>query len=129
MLQTTLSPPTIQPVEWANEVYQTPTEWNTTPAVNSSNSITAQQTRAVPSEQSDSLDEQQKNELVKKLNTTLQTFDTNVSLEWNDKIKRTVIRVVDNDTGKVVRQIPSEDLLRLSERITELLGALYDKKM
>jgi flagellar protein FlaG len=67
--------------------------------------------------------------IVKQLNKTLEAFDTRVSLSLDDKLHQTVIKVIDNESGKVVRQIPSEQLLRISERITELLGVIYDEKM
>jgi len=36
------------------------------------------------------------------------------------------VQVVDRDTGEVVRQIPSEELVRLSERIRDAVGLLFD---
>lgn len=67
--------------------------------------------------------------ILKQLNKTLEAFDTHVSLSFDEKSRQTIIKVIDSDTGKVVRQIPNEQLLRISERITELLGVIYDEKM
>ena len=67
--------------------------------------------------------------LLKQLNKTLEAFDTHVSLSLDEKSHQTIIKVIDNNSGKVVRQIPSEQLMRISERITELLGVIYDEKM
>jgi flagellar protein FlaG len=67
--------------------------------------------------------------VLKQLNKTLEAFDTHVSLSVDQKSHQTVIRVLDNESGKVLRQIPSEQLLRISQRITELLGVIYDEKM
>jgi len=67
--------------------------------------------------------------ILKQLNKTLEAFDTHVSLTLDEKSHRTVIKVIDNDTGKVVRQIPDEQMMRISERITQLLGVMYDEKM
>jgi flagellar protein FlaG len=76
-----------------------------------------------------SLSTKERDGIVKQLNKTLEAFDTHVSLSLDDKSRQTVIKVIDNESGKVVRQIPSEQLLRISERITELLGVIYDEKM
>ena len=42
-------------------------------------------------------------------------IDYQVNLETNEL----VIRVLDIESGKVIRQIPGEELLRLTSRITE----------
>ena len=67
--------------------------------------------------------------ILRQLNKTLEVFDTHVSLSLDDKSHQNVIKVIDNESGKVVRQIPSEQLMRISERINELLGVIYDEKM
>lgn len=77
----------------------------------------------------ESLSTSERDGLIKQLNKALDVFDTNVSLSVDEKSHQTIIKVVDKNTGKVIRQIPSEQLLRVSERITELLGMIYDKKM
>jgi flagellar protein FlaG len=71
----------------------------------------------------------ERNGILKQLNKTLEAFDTRVSLSLDEKSRQTIIKVIDNETGKVVRQIPNEQLMRISERITELLGVIYDEKM
>jgi flagellar protein FlaG len=73
--------------------------------------------------------EAERDAVLKQLNKTLDAFDTHVSLSVDEKSHRTVIKVIDTESGKVLRQIPSEQLVRISERITELLGVIYDKKM
>ncbi|HEY4135465.1 MAG TPA: flagellar protein FlaG [Alphaproteobacteria bacterium] len=46
-----------------------------------------------------------------------------------DQATRTVIgRIVDKQTGEVVKQIPSEEMVHLMARNAELLGALLNKK-
>jgi flagellar protein FlaG len=67
--------------------------------------------------------------MMNQLNKTLEAFDTHVSLSIDEKSHQNVIKVIDNQSGKVIRQIPSEQLLRISDRITELLGVIYDEKM
>lgn len=39
-----------------------------------------------------------------------------------------VVRLMDQDTGEVVRQIPSEDQLAISARLRELLGVFFDSR-
>ncbi len=77
----------------------------------------------------ETLSAKERDGLLKQLNKTLEAFDTHVSLSLDEKSHQTVIKVIDINTGKVIRQIPSEQLMRVSERITELLGVIYDKTM
>ena len=44
----------------------------------------------------------------------------NVSFRVDDDLNKTIIKVVDTDTQKTIRQIPSEELLSISKRIQEL---------
>ena len=44
----------------------------------------------------------------------------------DDQSGETVIKVVDRATDEVVRQIPTEDVLRLRQRLAEMSGALFD---
>ena len=66
---------------------------------------------------------------------------SNFSVDFSiDKdLHQTVVKVIDNDTKKVIRQIPSEDVLALSKRIqalqdgsdggNTLSGLLFDRQI
>lgn len=63
----------------------------------------------------------------------------NVSFRVDNDLDKTIIKVVDADTDKTIRQIPSEELLTISKRIqalrdgddsgSELSGLLFDRKV
>ncbi len=40
---------------------------------------------------------------------------------WLDECERAVLRVLDRETGEVISQLPSEQVLQVSERIGDLL--------
>lgn len=42
---------------------------------------------------------------------------------------RTMVKVVDKETERLIREIPPEDLLNLVDKIDEMLGMLFDKKV
>ncbi|MCJ7616219.1 MAG: flagellar protein FlaG [Desulfobacterales bacterium] len=42
---------------------------------------------------------------------------------------RTIVKVVDKETEKLIREIPSEDLLNLADKLDEMIGILFDKKV
>ena len=47
----------------------------------------------------------------------------------HEETGRTVIKVLDKDSNKVIREIPSEDVLNLAAKIDEMIGILFDKKV
>jgi flagellar protein FlaG len=59
------------------------------------------------------------NDLVKMLHTSLQ-------FSIDDKTKKIIVKVMDADTQKVIRQIPPEEMVKISARVQELLGVLID---
>lgn len=45
------------------------------------------------------------------------------------KTGKTVVKVVDRDTGEVIKEIPPEELLDIAARINEMAGMLFDKRV
>jgi len=52
---------------------------------------------------------------------------TRIELDVDKITRRFIGRLVDSDTGAVVKQIPSEAMIRLLEKTREMIGALLDK--
>lgn len=50
----------------------------------------------------------------------LQTLNRHLSFSVDDKSERTIVSVVDQSSGDVIRQIPSEEILRIAEKIKDL---------
>ena len=65
--------------------------------------------------------------LVKELNEAMKVINTAISFSVDKATGKTVITVTDADTKQVIRQIPSEEMMRVAERISQLLGVLFDK--
>jgi flagellar protein FlaG len=63
---------------------------------------------------------------VAQLNASMKLSGTKLSFSVDAATKETVITVVDSGTGEVIRQIPSETVLKISEQITAMLGAIFD---
>ena len=66
-------------------------------------------------------------EIVEKFQKEFVNISTNLQFSLDESTGKTVIKVVDKESGEVIRQIPPEDALRLSSRMEELKGLLYDK--
>jgi flagellar protein FlaG len=88
-------------------------------AVDGKNSPLQTTDTSKPPEKGNQLDSalQEINSYVQQVNRRIQ-FSPHEGLP----LGRTVIRVVDADTDKVIREIPSEDILAMAQRISELYG-------
>jgi len=51
-----------------------------------------------------------------------------VRFERDDKMKDLVVKIFDNETQKVIRQIPAEELLKFKATFSELVGNVVDTK-
>ncbi|MFL1706268.1 FlaG family protein [Campylobacter sp. RM15925] len=68
------------------------------------------------------------NEATEKLNRQMEALDTNVRFAYNDKINSLYVNVMEVKTGEVIRKIPSEQVMKLSEYFREAVGVLFDKE-
>jgi flagellar protein FlaG len=41
---------------------------------------------------------------------------------------QTIVRVIDETTGEVVREIPSTEMLNLAAKLDEMIGLIFDQK-
>ncbi|HDZ4932249.1 FlaG family protein [Campylobacter jejuni] len=67
-------------------------------------------------------------DIVKKLNEQMDSLDTNVRFGYSDKIGSMYISVVEKNTGKEIRRIPSEEAMRLAEYFRDAIGMIFDKE-
>ena len=61
---------------------------------------------------------------LKEINSYVQQVNRRIQFSPHESLPlgRTVIKVVDADTDKVIREIPSEEILAMAQRISELYG-------
>lgn len=57
---------------------------------------------------------------VTSLNKGLQAWSTNLRFRLEDGSNQVVIQVIDVETGDVVRQVPSEEILHMSQELGKL---------
>lgn len=69
---------------------------------------------------------EQLEEAVASVNEFVQSFSRSLQFNIDDNSGDTVVRVVDQETNEVVRQIPSEEILAISQRIQDLNEQLSD---
>ncbi|MFA5677514.1 MAG: flagellar protein FlaG [Pseudomonas sp.] len=59
---------------------------------------------------------------VRRINEVMRPYG--VEFEMGGEPPRVVTRIVDSASGEMIRQIPSEEVLRIGERLEELVGRL-----
>ncbi len=67
-------------------------------------------------------------DIVRKLNEQMDSLDTNVRFGYSDKIDSMYISVTEKSTGREIRQIPSEEAMRLAEYFRDVIGMIFDKE-
>ncbi|MGM0702843.1 MAG: flagellar protein FlaG [Pseudomonadota bacterium] len=63
-------------------------------------------------------------EPVQRVNEVLRQYG--VSFEINQEASEVITRIVDQESGEVLRQIPPEEVLAIAERLEEFQGRLID---
>jgi len=61
---------------------------------------------------------------VSEMNELIRTADREISFNLDDDSGRVVVHVTDRDTGKMIRQIPSDEALKLAESLSEARSLL-----
>ncbi|NPA74329.1 MAG: flagellar biosynthesis protein FlaG [Epsilonproteobacteria bacterium] len=65
---------------------------------------------------------------VKKLNDQMDALSVNIRFGFNDKIDSMYVDVTEKSTGKLIRKIPSEETMKIAEKMKEIIGMIFDKK-
>ncbi|MDK2791827.1 MAG: flagellar protein FlaG [Deferribacteres bacterium] len=72
--------------------------------------------------------EEQVKSAVEDLNNALQNLNVKRQFVVDNEVDKVIVKVIDSDEKEVIRQIPSEEAIKLSKNIKEMLGLLFDSK-
>ena len=61
------------------------------------------------------------------INKVLTSFSISVQFQVDPDYKGLIVRIVDQDSGKLIRQMPTEDAVRISKAMDNLKGLLFSK--
>lgn len=67
-------------------------------------------------------------EQVARANAYLQRSETSLEFVVGNRSGLAAIKIVDKDTGEVIRQIPREEMGRFADRFSQLRGLLFETK-
>jgi len=91
-----------------------------TPSPSDKNGVTVKRVDERPSREAIEKALVKANELAKSLSRKL-------NFSYDNRIDKVVVKVMEGDTEKVIRQIPPEEMIRLSVKMDDLLGMLINQ--
>lgn len=67
-------------------------------------------------------------ETLEDLNARMQAWSTGLRFTVDEDAQRVVVSIVDNNTGEVIRTVPSDAVLKVAKMIVQLQGQVVDTK-
>ncbi len=65
--------------------------------------------------------------VLQSINHTFDTLAIGVQFEIDPDYKDVIVKVIDKESGKLIRQIPSEDVVRIAKALDKLQGLLVEQ--
>lgn len=91
--------------------------------VQSRQNVAAEEGKSLPPDsESSNVSKEELQQAVTQLNDKIQQVQRDLLFSVDDSSGRTVVRVVNTETEEVVRQMPTEEALRISRNIKDQLG-------
>ncbi len=67
-------------------------------------------------------------ESLKELNLQMKELNTDIEFSFDRDLDSFYIKVKERSSGKIIRTIPSEELMRFYKKMKEFIGIIFDKK-
>ncbi|CCB80130.1 putative FLAGELLIN PROTEIN [Helicobacter bizzozeronii CIII-1] len=74
------------------------------------------------------LEEQDLQKLSKELNREMKRIHSNLVFKYNEEIGSLVVVVKDSKGEHIIREIPPQGMVRLMEKMRDIVGIIFDKK-
>ncbi len=78
--------------------------------------------------QNKDVSENQIKQAIRDANNKMKAHRTRCEFSYHEETKRVSIKVLDEDTKEVIREIPPEETLQMIQKMWELAGLLVDEK-
>ena len=106
----------------------TPNPPEQAPRVAEASPVVVQVPAAVRPEQTAGPSFEQVQQATKQVQQMVQTKTSNLTFSVDQGSGKTVVKLMDNETGKVIRQIPSEEMIAMAEALDKMEGMLLKQK-
>ena len=67
-------------------------------------------------------------EAVSDINNFVQSMQRDLHFSVDEDTERVVIKVLDHETGELVRQIPAEEVLRIAKNLEQYMGLIFKEE-
>jgi len=67
--------------------------------------------------------------IVEQIQEIASTFDRQLQFTVNKELEQVVVKIIDSNTDKVIKEIPSAEIQKIQLRIREALGLLFDESI
>ena len=68
-------------------------------------------------------------EAIETLNDALAKAPTKAIISHDDQLNRYIVKIADERSGEVIREVPSEAVLKFARNLQEIKGLLFDKAL
>ena len=85
--------------------------------------------KATQQAQANAQDPQKVRKVVEQIQNISDMFDRKLQFQINNDLNEVIVKVIDSNTDKVIREIPSAEIQKLQIRIKETLGLLFDESI
>lgn len=80
------------------------------------------------SPEQEKLTKEEMTEHLREIQKRLNLMGTRLGLDIEESAEVVVAKITDKDSGDLIKQIPSEEILALRDKIEDLIGILFDKQ-
>ena len=84
---------------------------------------------AAKASQPEKANEERVSRITDQIQQVANVFDRKLSFQVNKELDEVIVKVIDSNTDKVIREIPSAEIQKLQIRIKEALGLLFDESI
>ncbi len=84
---------------------------------------------AAKASQPEKANEERVSRIADQIQQVANVFDRKLSFQVNKELDEVIVKVIDSNTDKVIREIPSAEIQKLQIRIKEALGLLFDESI
>jgi len=67
-------------------------------------------------------------EAMERVAGTAKLFNRKIHLEVENELNMLVVKIIDSETNEIIRQLPPEEMVKLSKNAKDLKGLLIDKE-
>lgn len=64
--------------------------------------------------------------MLSQINDNMKAWSTGLRFDIDEEVERVVVSIIDNDSGEVLRTVPTEAVLRVAKMIVQLQGGGVD---